>query len=193
MPIQIPTINFGSLKVQFLTPSGWSYDTDHGVATNYGFFNLVGAGIGGGRLTVKQTRPGLPNTGKRYRMAYTQTQVAFGTPWFIPVTAGGALEIFPANAIGPVFRLPGAPDSSGEGGRPTGFEGVFNMVTVEAAAGAAYNINMLLMGSHKVLGHEVPGSFKYVTFFRGWGANSTASVSVTGIGGRFFASEERND
>lgn len=193
MAISIPPLRIGSFEINILTPSGWVYDTDHSIAVNYGFFNLVGGGVGGGRLTVRQTRTRLPNSGQRYRMAYTQVQVAYGTPWPIPITAGGGLEAFPAAAMGPVFRLPGSPDNSGEGGRPTGFEGTFNMVTLEGVIGAGYGVTALLMGANTILGMEVPRSFKYITFFRGFSANSAViSASVTGARGTFFAAEERN-
>lgn len=184
----------GSIEVNFFEPSGWAYDTDEGMAGSVGLFGMVSGGLGGGRLTVKQTRGGLRNTGHRYRMPFTQVQVGIGTPWPIPVSVGGGIEDYPSGSFGPVFRMPGAPDASGEDGPPTGFLGTFNMVAVEGVAVAGgLTLNALLMGANTILGMEVPNSFKYITFFWGVPIASVVGASATGIRGTFLDVNRRYD
>lgn len=190
-------IRLGSIRINAFEPSGWVYDTDHGVNVSADLFGMASAGIGGGRLTVRQTRENLPNTGTRYIMPFTQVQAGVGTPWPIPVSAGGGLESFPSGPIGPIFRMPGSPNSSGEGGPPTGFLGTFNMASVEGVAiRYGRTLNILFMGANKILGLEVPGtplSFKYFTLFWGVPIASVIGLSATGVRGQLLDITVRTD
>ncbi|MEX1367113.1 MAG: hypothetical protein AB1Z98_28560 [Nannocystaceae bacterium] len=187
-------INIGPIRVNVFQPSGWVYDTDEGMAGSVGLFGMVSGGVGGGRLTVRQSRPNLPNTGSRYRMPFAQVQVGIGTPWPIPVSVGGGIEDYPSGSFGPIFRMPGSPDSSGEGGPPTGFLGTFNMVSVEGVAVAGgLSLTALLMGANTLLGMEIPNSFKYFTLFWGVPIASVVGASATGIRGTFLDVTERTD
>lgn len=184
-------LKIGPISINIFEPSGWVYDTGHALTGSVGLFKVISGGIGGGRLTVRQTRLNLPNTGSRYIMPFAQVQVSIGTPWPIPVTASGALESIPSGSFGPIFRMPGSPNASGEGGSPTGLLGTFNLVSVQGEAVAGVSVGALLMGANKVLGLEIPGSFKYFTLLWGGTLGSTVSASFSGARGTFFDVRER--
>lgn len=186
-------LRIGPISINVFQPSGWAYDTGHALTASVGLFKAISGGIGGGRLTVKQTREGLANTGRRYIMPFTQAQVAIGTPWPIPVTASGSLESLPSGGFGPIFRMPGSPDASGESGPPTGLLGTFNLISVQAEAVGGISVGVLLMGANTVLGLEIPGSFKYFTLLWGGTIGSTVSASFSGARGVFLQVDERND
>lgn len=186
-------LKIGPFEINVFEPSGWAYDTDHSASGTVGLFGMVGGGIGGGRLTVKQTRPGLPNTGARYQMPFVEAHVGIGTPWPIPVSVGGGMESFPSGSFGPIFRLPGSPNASGESGPPTGFLGTYNMVSVEGTAVGGLGLTALLMGSNTVLGYDIPLSFKYFTLYWGVSLSSQAGVGATGYGGRMLDLYQRRD
>lgn len=187
-------LKIGPLDINAFEPSGWIYDTSHGLDGSLGFFKAIFGGGGAGRLTVKQQRPNLPNTGKRYRMSYAQVFVGVGTPWPIPVSASGSREEFPSGSTfgWPVFRMPGSPDASGEGGPPTGFLGAFSMTTISAnPAFAGGSAAVLLMGAIEFLWQPV--AYKYFTIITGTTVSSAISASVTGARGVFLDIVERSD
>ncbi len=187
-------LNIGPIEINVFEPSGWVYDTSHGLDGSLGFFRAIFGGGGAGRLTVKQQRAGLPNTGTRYRMNYAQVFLGVGTPWPIPVSASGSREEFPSAPVmgWPIFRMPGSPDDSGEGGPPTGLLGAFSMTTISAnPAFAGGSAAVILMGAIEFLWQPV--AYKYFTIISGATVSSAISASVTGARGVFLDIEARAD
>ena len=184
-------LKIGPLEVNILQPSGWVYDTSAGLDVMGGLFKVISAGAGFGRLVFKQKRAGLPNTGRSYSMEYAQVVVGVGTPWPIPVTASGSAEAFTSASVGglPVFRMPGSPDASGEGGPPTGFRGTFSMSTISGNVFAGGSAAIILMGAIEFL--TQPVAYKYFTIVCGATVSSAIGAGVTGARGYLGNIQER--
>jgi len=184
-------LKIGPVEVNVFQPSGWVYETSAGLDVMGGLFRAISAGGGVGRLVFKQQRAGLPNTGRKYSLEYAQVVVGVGTPWPIPVTASGSAEAFTSGSVGglPVYRMPGSPDASGEGGPPTGFVGTFSMSTISGNAFAGGSAALILMGAIEFLWQPV--AYKYFTIVCGASVSSAIGVGVTGARGYLGNIRER--
>ena len=158
--------------VNVFEPSGWKYVTSAGWDVSGGF-GKVGGGVGVGKFMVQMTRG--TATGRKYRLSYIGLEASAGVG-LLPVSVSVSTENMDSQSFGPVFRLPGSPDASGEGGPPTGFEGMAALLTLSGGMVATSYGTLMLLGGYQVPFTSIT-NFKYATVFRG------ISVGTPGAGG----------